>query len=85
VTLLYFRVLKAAAAVGDKRMRGPAALLPAALEGLSKVAHLINLDTVVDLMDVLKVRRVGQDAPLASAHAPPHDPPAQHHVGLFRP
>jgi len=29
-------------------------LLPAALEGLSRVAHLINLDTVIDVLDVLK-------------------------------
>jgi len=45
VTILYFRVLKQA--------RKPT-LLPAALEGLSRVAHLINLDTVVDVLEVLK-------------------------------
>jgi len=45
VTLLYFRVLKQA--------KKPT-LLPAALEGLSRVAHLINLDTVIDVLDVLK-------------------------------
>lgn len=45
MTLLYFRVLKQA-----KRPT----LLPAALEGLSRIAHLINLDTVIDVLDVLK-------------------------------
>jgi nucleolar complex protein 3 len=29
-------------------------LLPVTLEGLAKIAHLINLDTVLDLLDVLK-------------------------------
>jgi len=29
-------------------------LLPAALEGLAKFSHLVNIDTVVDLLDVLK-------------------------------
>ena len=51
VTLLYFRVLKHKP---EKAPRPSQSLLPAALEGLSKVAHLINLDTVLDLMDVLK-------------------------------
>jgi len=31
-----------------------AELLPAALEGLAKFSHLINIDTVMDLLDVLK-------------------------------
>lgn len=51
VTVLYFRVLKHRP---EKAVAPHLSLLPAALEGLSKVAHLINLDTVVDLMDVLK-------------------------------
>ena len=48
VTLTYFRVLKS---------ENPAhveALLPPALEGLAKFAHLINIDTVMDLLGVLK-------------------------------
>eukprot|EP00611_Tribonema_gayanum_P016106 TRINITY_DN2809_c0_g1_i1.p1 TRINITY_DN2809_c0_g1~~TRINITY_DN2809_c0_g1_i1.p1 ORF type:complete len:798 (+),score=276.59 TRINITY_DN2809_c0_g1_i1:255-2396(+) len=45
VTLMYFRVLK--------NHRHPA-LLPAVMEGLAKFAHLINLDTVEDLLALLK-------------------------------
>jgi hypothetical protein len=35
-------------------MTNVAALLPTALEGLAKIAHLINMDTVLDLLEVLK-------------------------------
>jgi len=45
ITLLYFRILKQVP---------PSVLLPVALEGLALVAHLINLDTVEDLMAVLQ-------------------------------
>jgi nucleolar complex protein 3 len=45
VTLTYFRVLK--------QHRTPA-LLPAVMEGLAKFAHLINLDTVEDLLALLR-------------------------------
>lgn len=48
VILTYFRILKN----NDTSTRQ--ALLPVALEGLAKFAHLINIDTVVDLLDVLK-------------------------------
>lgn len=48
VILTYFRILKNT----DASIRQ--ALLPSALEGLAKFAHLINMDTVVDLLDVLK-------------------------------
>uniref|UniRef100_A0A7S4K774 Nucleolar complex protein 3 homolog n=1 Tax=Odontella aurita TaxID=265563 RepID=A0A7S4K774_9STRA len=57
VTLTYFRVLKA-----DGLSDGRAAeLLPPALEGLAKFAHLINMDTVEDLLDVLRamLKRAG--------------------------
>jgi len=50
VTLTYFRILKSenlnAAHIEE--------LLPAALGGLAKFAHLINIETVMDLMTVLK-------------------------------
>jgi nucleolar complex protein 3 len=50
VTLTYFRVLKSdnltASHIED--------LLPPALEGLAKIAHLINIDTVMDLLGVLR-------------------------------
>jgi nucleolar complex protein 3 len=51
VTLTYFRVLK------SDNMQAPSVqrLLPVALEGLAKFAHLINIDTVQDLLDVMKV------------------------------
>jgi nucleolar complex protein 3 len=48
VILSYFRILKS----NDTATRQ--SLLPSALEGLAKFAHLINMDTVVDLLDVLK-------------------------------
>jgi len=48
VILTYFRILKST----DAKSRHD--LLPAALEGLAKFSHLINIDTVVDLLDVLK-------------------------------
>eukprot|EP00339_Tiarina_fusa_P025998 CAMPEP_0117081872 /NCGR_PEP_ID=MMETSP0472-20121206/57680_1 /TAXON_ID=693140 ORGANISM="Tiarina fusus, Strain LIS" /NCGR_SAMPLE_ID=MMETSP0472 /ASSEMBLY_ACC=CAM_ASM_000603 /LENGTH=585 /DNA_ID=CAMNT_0004809931 /DNA_START=47 /DNA_END=1799 /DNA_ORIENTATION=- len=48
VILSYFRILKSPDAATKKN------LLPVALEGLAKFAHLINIDTVVDLLDVLK-------------------------------
>jgi nucleolar complex protein 3 len=48
VILTYFRILKSTDTTTRK------SLLPSALEGLAKFAHLINIDTVVDLLDVLK-------------------------------
>lgn len=48
VILTYFRILKS---TDTKTRHG---LLPVALEGLAKFSHLINIDTVVDLLDVLK-------------------------------
>jgi nucleolar complex protein 3 len=48
VILTYFRILKSS----DTKTRKE--LLPAALEGLAKFSHLINIETVVDLLDVLK-------------------------------
>ena len=48
VILTYFRILKST----DAKSKHD--LLPAALEGLAKFSHLINIDTVVDLLDVLK-------------------------------
>ena len=50
VMLIYFRILKAEN-LSDSRI---AELLPPALEGLAKFAHLVNMDTVVDLLAVLK-------------------------------
>ena len=43
--VLYFRILK-----NDK----PTPLLPAALQGISRFAHLVNIDFFKDLMLVLK-------------------------------
>jgi nucleolar complex protein 3 len=48
VILTYFRILKSS----DSKTRQD--LLPVALEGLAKFAHLVNIDTVVDLLDILK-------------------------------
>lgn len=48
VIITYFRILKST----DAKTRHE--LLPAALEGLAKFSHLINIDTVVDLLGVLK-------------------------------
>jgi nucleolar complex protein 3 len=51
VTLTYFRILKSDNLNTGSHMEE---LLPAALEGLAKFAHLINIDTVKDLLAVLK-------------------------------
>jgi len=51
VTVTYFRILKCDNLNTSTHMRE---LLPACLEGLAKVAHLINIDTVMDLLAVLK-------------------------------
>ena len=48
VTITYFQILK------SDSVANVAALLPTALEGLAKIAHLINMDTVLDLLEVLK-------------------------------
>jgi nucleolar complex protein 3 len=48
VILTYFRILKSSETDPKKE------LLPVALAGLAKFAHLINIDTVVDLLDLLK-------------------------------
>ncbi len=55
VILTYFRILK------SNDMATRKLLLPSALEGLAKFAHLINIDTVVDLLDVLKQLLVDVD------------------------
>jgi nucleolar complex protein 3 len=50
VILTYFRVLKSENLKANHIER----LLPPTLEGLAKFAHLINIDTVIDLLAVLK-------------------------------
>jgi nucleolar complex protein 3 len=60
VTLTYFRILKGVnfvAADSDgkqKKIESATELLAPALEGLAKFAHLINFDTVRDVLEVLK-------------------------------
>lgn len=49
VILTFFRILKDSENNNTKQE-----LLPVALAGLAKFAHLINIDTVVDLLDLLK-------------------------------
>lgn len=44
--LTYFRVLK--------RRPPPPELFPVVMEGLAKFVHLVNLETVEDLLDLLK-------------------------------
>lgn len=44
-SLIYFRVIK---------MKNSFKLLPSALEGLARISHLINIDTVQDLLQILK-------------------------------
>ena len=50
ITLTYFRILKSESFEAAHIQ----ALLPPALEGLAKFAHLINFDTVMDLLELLK-------------------------------
>lgn len=60
VTLTYFRILKGVNLVSlneegkKKNMEAATFLLAPALEGLAKFAHLINFDTVRDVLEVLK-------------------------------
>ena len=46
ITLTYFRIVK--------EKTNQVSLLPPALEGLAKFSHLINIDTVMDMLHVLK-------------------------------
>ncbi|GKY94613.1 hypothetical protein MPSEU_000426800 [Mayamaea pseudoterrestris] len=50
VTLTYFRILKS----DNLSSSHIKELLPVALDGLAKYAHLINIDTVMDLLEVFK-------------------------------
>ena len=70
VILTYFRILKSIAPASTQQQSSDHAtpsqqpkqqynhaihdLLPTALEGLAKFAHLINIDTVIDLLSVLR-------------------------------
>lgn len=45
ISLIYFRIMK---------MKVGFTLLPVAVDGLSRISHLINIDTVQDLMTLLK-------------------------------
>lgn len=64
VTLTYFRILKS----DNLNASHIEELLPPALEGLAKLAHLINIETVMDLMTVLKTLLQKVDAlPLDAA------------------
>ncbi len=60
VTLTYFRILKGVNLVTSnengkhKNLEAATTLLAPALEGLAKFAHLINFDTVRDVLSVLK-------------------------------
>ena len=51
VTLTYFRILKSDNLKSSEHMKE---ILPTCLEGLAKFAHLINIDTVMDLLAVLR-------------------------------
>ena len=53
--MLYFRILK---------NPHPTPLLPAALQGISKYAHLVNVDFFKDLLQVLKglISRESEDS-----------------------
>jgi nucleolar complex protein 3 len=62
VILTYFRILKSS----DSKTRQE--LLPVALEGLAKFAHLVNIDTVSDLLVILKELLLQVDSlPLAAS------------------
>jgi len=56
VVVSYFRILKRSsdATISHGEREKVRRLLPTALEGLAKFAHLIHLDTVVDLLALLK-------------------------------
>lgn len=59
--VLYFRILKNPL---------PTPLLPAALRGISKYAHLVNVDFFKDLMQVLKSHIVREPNEIADAREP---------------
>jgi nucleolar complex protein 3 len=58
VMITYFRILKSEGMTS----KHSEVLLPTALEGLAKFAHLINFDTVLDLLEVLKSLLLKVDA-----------------------
>lgn len=58
--MLYFRILK-----NDK----PTPLLPAALQGISRFAHLVNVDFFTDLLQVLRTLMAGDASKDDSAEA----------------
>jgi nucleolar complex protein 3 len=60
VTLTYFRILKAEG-IDEKKV---SILLPPTLEGLAKFSHLINIDTVTDVLSVLRGLLKRDDIPL---------------------
>ncbi|KAJ8078746.1 hypothetical protein PM082_013029 [Marasmius tenuissimus] len=62
VFVLYFSILK---------NRGSRRLLPAALEGITKFAHLVNIDFFKDLMKVLKELIIRDDAATEDAEEYP--------------
>lgn len=78
--MLYFRILKNPA---------PTPLLPAALQGIAKYAHLVSIDFFRDLMHVLKdlVTRVphpaggGSDDNMNDNHRKDDDTPRQQSHG----
>ena len=57
VTITYFRIVKAiqqTTTTQSQYYKNAMTLLPYALEGLAKFAHLIHIDTVLDLMELIK-------------------------------
>ena len=65
VILTYFRVLKSstdAAAQGTQGGGQWRSQLPAALEGLASFAHLVNVDTIEDLLGELKLLLTSAEA-----------------------
>lgn len=71
--VLYFRILK---------NPEPTPLLPAALQGISRFAHLVNIDFFKDLMQVLKglMTRESPEAPHSPDSAPADMMLVQHHL-----
>jgi hypothetical protein len=55
VVVTYFRILKAATDTAAGSSVHGQGLLPTALEGLAAFAHLVNVDTVEDLLGELKL------------------------------
>jgi len=85
VTITYFRIVKAiqqTTTTQSQYYKNAMTLLPYALEGLAKFAHLIHIDTVLDLMELIKTLLLQQMEDFDYNDKYNHDPKKQEYLQL---